>query len=75
MASTKNINIRNRYQCTPLHLAIRGSREETVRILCFAGANPALEDEIELVYMLSFNTLQLAAYLKSQHVVAGLIGR
>jgi hypothetical protein len=63
VAFTKNINVRNRCQCTAVHMAIPGNREVAVRILMSAGANPALEDEIEPGNMLSFDALQLAAYV------------
>jgi ankyrin repeat protein len=59
--------------CTPLHLAIRGNHAEAVRILLSAGANPALEDSLNLAYQQRYDAVSLAARCGSQHAMSALI--
>lgn len=68
-----NINIRNLFGYTPLHLAIHGDHAEAVRILLSAGADPTLSVSIEPSMMASFDAINGAAWLGAQHALAALI--
>ncbi|CAO2653526.1 Nn.00g029370.m01.CDS01 [Neocucurbitaria sp. VM-36] len=73
VAFCESIDVRNHYECTPLHLAIRGNHGEGVRLLLAAGANPALEDTVDSALQRPFDAISLAARVGSQHAMAALI--
>lgn len=69
----EDIDARNSYGCTSLHLAIRGNHAEAVRLLLLAGADPTLEDTIDSALQPPFNAVDLAAWMGAQHAMAALI--
>jgi ankyrin repeat protein len=69
----EDVDVRNYINCTSLHLAIRGNHAEAVRMLLSAGADPALEDDVEPAYMMRFDAINDAAYFGSQHALEALI--
>lgn len=69
----EDIDVRNSYDCTSLHLAIRGNHAEAVRLLLSAGADPTLEDTIDSALQPPFNAVDLAAWMGAQHAMAALI--
>jgi ankyrin repeat protein len=61
------------YECTPLHLAIRGNHATAVSLLLSAGSDPSIEDTMDVALFPSHNAVDLAAYTGASHAMAALI--
>jgi ankyrin repeat protein len=49
------MDVRNKADATPLHLAARHGHTEIARFLCLAGLNISLQDKVNTIFCLILN--------------------